>query len=395
MNHRPLAIDDAASVPWDAIVLGAGPAGALLSRRLAIAGARVLLVEKKAFPRRKVCGACLNQDALEVLGSEGLETLVDDQGGVPLEMFHVGLGGRSVRLPLPGGRALSRERFDLALVTKAIRAGVDFLPETLASVEPTPNPATRSVRLDQRGRAAIAWAKVVVVAAGLGHRALEHVSGTTTRVAPGSRVGAGCTLEDGPDDYVPGVIHMAVGGRGYVGLVRLEDGRLNLGAAFDRGFVRSMGEPGLAASSVLAEAGFPAIVRLDQADWQGTPGLTRRSRPVSAHRLVLIGDAAGYVEPFTGQGMACALASARSAAPIVLAGLASWSPALERAWSARHASLLGRRYGLCRALTASLRRPLIARVVFNLATWAPTISQMMIHHVNRLSVLAETSPTCP
>lgn len=391
-----LSIDDAARIDWDVIVLGAGPAGALAARRLAIAGARVLLVEKKAFPRRKVCGACLNQDALGVLSSEGLETLVDDQGGVPIRMFQVGLGGRSVRLPLPEGRALSRERFDLAMVSEAVQSGVEFLQETLASVDAVVAPAAaRAVRLDQHGQAATAWAKVVLVAAGLGHHALERAHETKTRVAPGSRIGAGCTLDEFPDHYAPGVIHMAVGRSGYVGLVCLEDGRLNVGAAFDRGFVRGSGGPGRAAAVALAEAGFPLIAGLEKADWQGTPGLTRRASPVSSHRLVLIGDAAGYVEPFTGQGMACALASARAAAPIALHGVESWSGALERAWSSKHQMLFGRRFWLCRVLAASLRRPGVARAVFALAGWSPTLSEMMIHHVNEPSVPVETSIPCP
>ena len=42
---------------WDVVVIGAGPAGAIAARQIALAGARVLLVERKSFPRRKVCGA--------------------------------------------------------------------------------------------------------------------------------------------------------------------------------------------------------------------------------------------------------------------------------------------------------------------------------------------------
>ncbi len=396
MTLSRLAIEETARIDWDVIVLGAGPAGALGARRLAMAGARVLLVEKKEFPRRKVCGACLNADALGVLASEGLGTLVDDQGGVVLREFHLGLGGRSIRLPLPAGRALSRARFDLALVEEAIRSGVDFLPETLASVDADAGLAGgRAVRLDQRGAAATAWAKVVVVAAGIGHHALERDPAIKTRVAPGSRIGAGCTVDDFPADYGSGVIHMAVGRQGYVGLVRLEDGRLNVGAAFDRALVRQMGEPGRAGARVLEEAGFPRIAGLEAAAWQGTPGLTRRARPVAGRRLILIGDAAGYVEPFTGQGMACALASAQAAAPIILRGLDSWSAALERAWSTQHDALLGRRYWLCRALAAALRRPIIARSLFACAAWTPTVSRMMIHHVNKPHIFVETSASCP
>ena len=49
---------------WDVLVIGAGPAGAMATRQLARLGLQPLLVERKAFPRAKVCGACLNQRAI-------------------------------------------------------------------------------------------------------------------------------------------------------------------------------------------------------------------------------------------------------------------------------------------------------------------------------------------
>lgn len=82
--------DAAGAATWDALVIGAGPAGALAARQLAQAGVRVLLVERNAFPRWKVCSACLNGQALSVLDAIGLEALVPSLGrdraeGVPPE----------------------------------------------------------------------------------------------------------------------------------------------------------------------------------------------------------------------------------------------------------------------------------------------------------------------
>ena len=65
----------------------AGPAGAIAARYWPPA-ARVLLVEKKAFPRGKVCGACLNELALGVLESVGLSDLIAALGGTRLKAFH-------------------------------------------------------------------------------------------------------------------------------------------------------------------------------------------------------------------------------------------------------------------------------------------------------------------
>ncbi|MGB5136409.1 MAG: FAD-dependent oxidoreductase, partial [Prochlorococcaceae cyanobacterium] len=129
---------------WDVVVVGAGPAGALASFDLARRGLRVLLVEKRRFPRWKVCGCCLNGQARAVLDALGLGELIERQGGVPLEGIRVGLGGRRADFPLPDGRALSRQRFDQALVQAAITAGASFRPHTTARVGPA-GPGWRSV----------------------------------------------------------------------------------------------------------------------------------------------------------------------------------------------------------------------------------------------------------
>ncbi len=100
---------------WDAIVVGAGPAGSMAARELAVRGAQVLLVDRRVFPRDKVCGGCLNGQALAGLRAAGLGGLVERSGGVPLRSFRLGMRGRTVELPLPSGMAVSRDRFDTGL----------------------------------------------------------------------------------------------------------------------------------------------------------------------------------------------------------------------------------------------------------------------------------------
>ena len=60
---------------WDAVVVGAGPAGAVAARELARRGHRVLLAERAKFPRGKVCGCCLNEHTLSALAAAGLGDL--------------------------------------------------------------------------------------------------------------------------------------------------------------------------------------------------------------------------------------------------------------------------------------------------------------------------------
>jgi flavin-dependent dehydrogenase len=375
----------AGATTWDALIVGAGPAGALAARQVAGAGtgARVLLVDSKAFPRGKVCGACLNGRALAVLDDVGLGALVPGLGGIALEELRLHFEGRSARLPLPAGAAVSRTRFDAALVQAAQEAGADFLPETRAVVGAIAG-ESRRVDLVHQGCATMvtARARVVLVAAGLGHQGIDRGEGGQTRVAGWSRIGAGCVVADFPAPYREQTIFMAVGRRGYVGLVRVEDGRLNVAAAFDRDFLRSCGRPGRASALVLAEAGLPTFDALDAADWHGTVGLTRRARRLAAERVFVIGDATGYIEPFTGEGMSWALTSARAVTPLALRAIGRWEASLARSWEALHHRLVGRRQHLCRGLALLLRHPRLDRLAFALVSRAPGIARLLIDRVN-------------
>jgi flavin-dependent dehydrogenase len=136
MGERPSL--GASPEQWQAVVVGAGPAGALAALQLARQGVRVLLVEKRAFPRWKVCGCCLNAQAQAVLAAAGAGGLVDSQGGVPLRRLQLGHRGKRATLALPDGRALSRERFDQALVQAAIDAGTSVPAPSPGWARPTP-----------------------------------------------------------------------------------------------------------------------------------------------------------------------------------------------------------------------------------------------------------------
>ena len=275
MTQPLLAFDDAGHRVWDAIVLGAGPAGAIAARQLAASGARILLVEKKAFPRGKVCGACLNESALGVLESVGLSDRIAALGGTRLDAFQLGFRGRAMRLALPAGMALSRARFDAALVDAAVASGAAFLPESQGLVGPV-QADVRRVVLVQADRSITATARVVLIATGLGQAPFQGDRGVRSHAWGRSRVGAGCSVIDYPDFYQEPMIFMAVGRRGYVGLVRVEGDQLNVAAAFARELIKDCGSPGAAARRILAEAGFPSIPALASASWQGTVPLTRR-----------------------------------------------------------------------------------------------------------------------
>jgi 2-polyprenyl-6-methoxyphenol hydroxylase-like FAD-dependent oxidoreductase len=182
--------------------------------------------------------------------------------------------------------------------------------------------------------------------------------------------------------YAPATIFMACGRGGYVGLVRLEDGRLDLAAALDAGSVRREGGPGPAAVRVLSEVGWPVPDGLAAAGWRGTAPLTRHPQRPAAPRVFALGDAAGYVEPFTGEGMAWALASAAALAPLAAAASRHWRPEMAGRWAALHRRVVGRRQGPCRAIAAVLRRPFLTRLAVAALARAPALALPVLHYLN-------------
>jgi flavin-dependent dehydrogenase len=388
VQHPPLPFEAVAGTTWDALVIGAGPAGAMAARALAWGGARVLLVEKARFPRWKVCGACLNGQALGVLRAAGLGSLVAREGGIALEEFQVRCRGRTARIALPAGAVLSRAKLDAALVEAARDAGAAWLPETQACAGAVRHGA-RTVGLRHRGRTILASARVVLVASGLGPAGLERGEGLRTWIAARSRLGAGCVVENAPDFYHAGTIFMVLGRAGYVGVVRLDDGSLNIAAAFAKEGLRAHGAPGRAASAVLAEAGVPPIPALRSVEWKGTARLTRRTWPPAGERLFLLGDAAGYVEPFTGQGIAWALASGQAVAPLASRAIEHWEPRLTREWASLHRWLIRRRQGTCRALALMLRQPWLPPLALALVDHVPSVTEFILRRVNTSSINLE------
>lgn len=388
MNIPPtLTLTQITARTWPALIVGAGPAGALLAGLLAQHGVAVLLVDRAAFPRHKVCGACLNQRALAALAAAGLPDLPRRLGACPLTSLHLAGAGRAVRLRLPGGAALSREALDAALITAAVSRGADFLPATTAALG---HEAAESRTVILRGAAGdiVVNANVVFAADGLAGGLLAR-AGAPSVPAHGARLGAGVVVRDGAELFAAGTIWMAWGRAGYVGAVRLEDGRLDLACALDADEVRHAG-PAKVAIRTLTEAALPVPPRLDRAAWRGTPPLTRQPRRVAGHRLFALGDAAGYVEPFTGEGMAWAMSSAVALTPLALRAIHAWRPDLIRHWSALHRRTV--RPLACRLVAAALRRPWLAGAVIALLKAVPGLARPVVAHLNRTADLRPAAP---
>lgn len=120
------------STTFDAIIIGAGPAGSTAAIRLASAGWSVAIVEKREFPRRKVCGECIAASNLPLLDALGVGEQFDALAGPGLKRVGLFVGQRKIMAPLPPmqherhrwGRALGREHLDTLLLARAAALGV-------------------------------------------------------------------------------------------------------------------------------------------------------------------------------------------------------------------------------------------------------------------------------
>lgn len=385
MLQPTLTLDEAARGEWDVVVVGAGPAGALAARELARWGLAILLVDKAAFPRWKVCGCCLNGRALAVLRAVGLMDLPHRLGAKPLHRFLLAGRGRRASLPIAGGAALSRAALDAGLIAEGIAAGVAFLPQTQVVLDAV-EAETRCVLLHQSTHSARLSARLILAADGLGGRLLAGANGVDVALERGSWIGGGVVLREAAPAYGPGTIFMACGSGGYVGLVRLEDGGLNVAAAFDPNLVKRLHHPGAAATAILQEAGFPPLPKLDSMPWRGTPPLTRRATRLARPRLFILGDAAGYVQPFTGEGIAWALAAAQAVTALAVRAVARWQPSLEEEWAALHRRTVASGQTACRVLMRGLRHPLLTTAAIATLARFPTLAYPILSRVGQTSI---------
>src|SRR5262249_59614116 len=122
------------------------------------------------------------------------------------------------------------------------------------------------------------------------------------------------------------------------------------------------------------EADSPPIPGLAQMPWKGTPHLTRQAPRLGGERLFVLGDAAGYVEPFTGEGMAWALTGASLVAPLALRGARHWDAELLVRWRAAYHRTVTRRQIVCRATAGVLRRPTATRALVPVLGLTPPVA---------------------
>ena len=294
------------------------------------------------------------------------------------EPFRLLLGKARIQFECDRSGCISLRAGRRAVVEAAITAGVEFLSATTAAIGDC-DTQFRQVQLSNCAQDFACRARVVLAADGLSGHSTIGGGGVASSIDPRGRI-APMRLKFGrrrlPGDHDglrsrricwPG----AVGGRS-----------LNVAGAFDLTAVRHHGGPGQLAKAILQSAVMPAPDELAEATWHGTPRMTHRRRRVAAERLLIIGDSAGYVEPFTGEGMAWAAQSALLVAPLALEAIEGWSPTLAARWNQMYRRAFGSRQRLCYLTTRLLRHHTGRRLLFGLLGSSNWLARRLVHHIH-------------
>jgi len=364
---------------WDVAIIGAGPAGGVAAAMLAARGKRVLLIERSAWPRDKVCGGCLNARAVAALTEEGLGSAL--RGSRPIEQVAWHVGGRALEHAAPGGAAILRSEMDAAIVAEAVARGCTFLPGTSATLLPATADAHRVIRLRDCARETKVSASAILACDGIGGTSLSGESRAGWRISRKSWIGVSMTCNAWPGELDAKTIHMHVGRGGYAGLACMSDGRVHLAAALDPAACRKAGGPAPLIEAIFGSCGRNVRSDFSAGRFHGTGGLTRRRDRLGGHRVLAVGDACGYVEPFTGEGMAWAICCAREAVELLPAPDAQWPCDLADRWQAIHHATIGHRQRWCRGLRTMMHHPALAASAVAVGRAAPAVSSFLASRV--------------
>ncbi len=316
----------------DVLVVGAGPAGAASAICLTRLGYQVLLVDRAHFPRAKTCGEYLSPGVVRSLQSIGSTGVLEDREAKQVPgMEIVSPRGHILRVSYEQSGAvlsaytLPRRRLDNALVRDAQRAGADVLEGFVAQVPVIEHGVVRGVQGIVGGETRYLRARLTIFADGARSAMARHL-GLTRKVRWPSRIGL-MAYYAGPAGLHDGYGQMHIARSGYCGIAPLSDNRFNVALVTPFHPGRHRRE----SASIMYDrwiAEHPVLRHTLLGCTRITP--VRGVAPIGARvtrsyvpGALLVGDAAGFFDPFTGEGIYRALESAQLAASVAHRALLS------------------------------------------------------------------------
>lgn len=322
---------------WDVLIAGAGPAGTVAATILARAGARVLLVDRARFPRSKLCGDSTSPGTLAVLGRLNLSSWIETHG-IPIDgILLTGPSGARVEGRYPRslqGRAVTRRDLDQWLLGEAISAGAQFDECVVARrtlVEQSQN-GTQGMRVkgivvtSHLHREVPLMARVTIAADGR-RSVLAFGLGLATHPVRPRRWAIGAYFHGVAGTSSLGEMHIRNGE--YLGVAPLADGLTNACLVRSRAGLTRMGDPELALRAAI-DRDAKLRERFAHARIVAPPAvlgpLAVDVQAAGVSGLLLVGDAAGFVDPMTGDGLRFAVRGAELAAEAALEMLRTGNP---------------------------------------------------------------------
>ncbi len=363
----------------DVLVIGAGPAGSACAQALARAGHDVLLADRQAFPRDKVCGDGLIPDAHAALQRLGVHDEVMAQAQA---LTHVScIGPRGGRIDVPGRLAvLPRRELDHILLRAAVAAGATLLP-----------PARFETPLDDAGRVVGARLRIgdqlhtlsarwLVLATGAAAGPLEAAGLCTRRSANGVAL-RGYIRHEGLRERIRTlqiVWHRRLAG-GYGWIFPAPNGVFNIGAGLSGDYT---------AQNLRAVFDTFCAVHPDARElvaggtWLGEPKGAALRCSLSGARwtrpgLLAVGEAIGSTYAFTGEGIGKAMETGLLAAEAIAGGTPACDEAAVRAGYEAALRALKPRFDLYARAEHVNRHPWLTDLVIWRAQRSPRILQRM------------------
>lgn len=402
--------DHATSATADVIVVGAGPSGSTTAAYLAAAGLDVLVLEKSAFPREKVCGDGLTPRAVKELVALGIPTRAED-GWMRNHGLRVIGGGVRLQLPWPElatfpdyGLVRTRLDFDETLARHAEKVGARLLERTSVT-GPVLDERTGHVlgvtarEVDDAGRATGSehtYRAPVVIAADGNSSRLSLSMGLAKRDdrPMGVAVRTYFTSPRHDDDWLESWLELwapddkgkpaLLPGYGWIfgvgdGTSNVGLGALNTSAQFGKVDYRDIMRRWVA--GLPEEWGYTEDNQVGPIRGAALPmGFNRQ--PHYTRGLVLVGDAGGMVNPFNGEGIAYAMESGRLAADVVVQALNRTTDAQRERVLASYPTVmkdaLGGYFTLGRVFVSLIGHPEVMRVATRYGLPRPLLMRFVL-----------------